>query len=232
MEKSPFFKKLWCFNALIISVAGILAIVLLIFGGYHVIKDIYWNNQIGNVVNVAEDSNIEEIWSFGYMQKLDGTDFIMIPLESDQSYAQSYYSKSSNSHRNLLFINVLTNERKWLFPNNNWLIADNNVLAEIEPAGKSKKVIGLLFNIVKADTNGDKRLTNKDKTTIALSSPSGTKYKEILPEIDLLIGHTIVESDIILILYKKDGVAYSSRYSLQDFRLLNEDKLPKITKGT
>lgn len=122
MEQSTFFKKVWRLNALIILVVGILAIVLLLVGGYHTATNIFGSHQLTSIVNVAEDTNIQEDWTFGYMESLEGTNFIVVPLESGQSYSQAYYSKSSTSYRNFLFINSSTNEQSWLFPSNKWLI--------------------------------------------------------------------------------------------------------------
>ena len=228
MEKTKFFKNVWRFNGLIISVAGVLAIVVLFFAGYHVIKDIFRKRQVRNIVNIAENDNVKEEWTLGYMRQLDGTEYVMVPLQSDQSYAQSYYSKSSYSVRNFLFINVKTNGKEWLFPNNKWLIANNYTLSEKEHREKDRKIRAILYNIVKSDTNEDGRLTEKDKLTIALSSPSGKNYREILAAIDLFIGHSLMGSDTMLILYQKNNIGYSANVSLKDFTLSNQSELPKI----
>lgn len=228
MEESTFFKKVWRLNALIILVAGILAILLLLIGGYHTARNIFGSHQATSIVNVAEDAHIDEDWTFGYMESLEGTDFTIVALESDQSYSQSYYSKSSASYRNFLFINSSTNKQNWLFPNNKWLITHKTLLSENTSCDSTHEVSGLLYIIVKKDTDGDKRLTNKDKVTVILSSPSGDSYTEILPSIDRMIGHNVVSSDAFLILYKKDGVAYSAKYSLHDFSLINESDVPLL----
>ena len=85
----------------------------------------------------------------------------MIPLNSDQSYAQSYYSKSSSSARNYLFINSKDNEKHWLFGTNKYLVSDVALLSEKDYDSDSSKVRVILYRIVKNDTNGDKRLTEQ-----------------------------------------------------------------------
>lgn len=108
-------------------------------------------------------------------------------------------------------------------------MADNKTLLTANTSGGNiQEVRGILYSIVKKDTDGDERLTYKDKVTVVLSSPSGESYTEILPVIDRMISHNVVSSDAILILYKKGGVAYSAKYSLHDVRLLSESALPVI----
>jgi len=228
MEESKLFRNIWRFNAIVILIAGILSIFVLIFTGYHVAKDIFGNRQIEAVVNITENGNINEKWSLGYMKRLEGTDYVLIPLESDQSYAQSYYSKSSNSYRNFLFINIKTNEQHWLFTQNKWLIVNSEYLCDKEYGKEDRKTIAILHNIIKSDTNKDDRLTEKDKLTIALSSPSGRQYHEVLPSIDKLIGYSLIGTTEVLILYQNINTAYAAIFSLNDFKLLSERELTKI----
>lgn len=232
MEESKFFRNIWRFNAIVISTAGIISIFLLIFAGYHIIKDLFGKRQVEDVVNITENENISEKWSLGYMKSLEGTDYVLVPLESDQSYAQSYYSKSSSSYRNFLFINLKTNEQHWLFTQNKWLIAKNDYLYDKKYGQKDRKVIAIMYNIVKSDTDKDKRLTVKDKLTLALSNPSGGQYREILPSIDKLIGHSLIGTDEILILYQNRNIAYAARFSLENFKLVNEKELTKIKNNS
>ncbi len=86
-------------------VAGVLAIGVLCFAGYGIFRETTRERQVRNIVNVADESDVDEKWRLGYMKGIDGSPYLMIPLHSDQSYAQSYYSKSSYSTRNYLFIN-------------------------------------------------------------------------------------------------------------------------------
>ena len=147
MEETKFFKNVWRFNGLIISVAGVLAIMVLFLAGYHTIKDVFRKRQVRNIANIAENISVKEVWTLGYMRQLDGTEYVMVPLQSDQSYAKSYYSKSSYSVRNFLFINVKTNGKEWLFPNNKWLIANNYTLSEKDHREKARKTKATLYNI-------------------------------------------------------------------------------------
>lgn len=229
MEENRFYKSVWRFNAIVLMVAGILAIGVLLFAGYHILQDITRERGTRNIVNVSEDQAIDEKWELGRLYKIEGTAYVMVPLTSDQNYAQSYYSKSSNSARNYLFIDTKNNLRKWLFQTNEYLVADINFLLEKTYNAKDHKVRAILYTVIEKDTNRDKRLTDKDEMTIAISLPSGQGYKKILTGIDFLVGHQVLDEESMLLVYQKGGSGYTANLSLIDLSISNETEIPKIT---
>jgi len=228
MEENRFFKIVWRFNGLILMVAGVLAIGLLIFVGYTLIKEKTSERNVNNIVNIQEKTDIKENWQLGYMSKIQGTSSIMIPLTSDQSYAQSYYSKSSSSIRNYLFINSKNNTQYWLFKSNKYLINATNLLPEHQYNEKKDIVRVIVYKIVKQDSNKDDRLTTDDLQTIALSMPDGTGYKEIIDDVDNFVGQSIIGKNTLLLVYQKKGIYFSARVDLSGFMLTNETVLPKV----
>ena len=165
-------------------IAGMLSIIVLAFAGYGIIRDVTRERNTHNTVNVQDENDIKEKWQLGYMSNIQGSPYVMIPLNSEQSYAQSYSSKSSSSTRNYLFINSLNNEKHWLFGNNDYLIAETDLLSEKEYDSDKREIRAIIYKIVKSDTHDDKSLTNDDLQTVGLSLPSGRGYKEILDKID------------------------------------------------
>lgn len=228
MEDSRFFISVWRFNAIILMVAGILSIGLLIFSGYHIIKDVTRKRNTRNIVNVSEDQQINEKWELGRVHEIVGTPYALIPLTSDQSYAQSYYSKSSNSARNYLFIDTENSNKQWLFDTNEFLVADIDFLSEKEYKDDDRVVRAILYTVIEEDTNGDKRLTGKDEMTIALSMPSGHEYKRVLTGIDTYIGHQVMDKKRMFLVYQKEGIGYTANLSFSDFSISNISELPKI----
>ena len=176
MEENRFFKFVWRFNGIVFMIAAVLAIGVLSFAGYRIYQDVTRERATRNIVNVAEESPIKEKWQLGHLQNVSGTPYVIIPLYSDQSYAQSYFSKSAESTRNVLFINIRTNQKKWLFDTNNYLIINEELLSEKEFDHRERNIRAILYSVVKRDTNGDKRLTNDDKIDVALTTPSGERY--------------------------------------------------------
>ena len=228
MEENKFFKTVWRLNSLLFALAGLLGILIMLFAGYQIVKDTFRDRNVRNIVNVAEDQDVKEKWSLGNMNAIAGTDIVTIPLNSDQSYSQSYYSKSGYSVRNYLFIDTKTNEKYWLLQTNKYLLPELNIISEKSYSDPDYKAEAILFEVIKHDTNKDERLTTKDKITIALSLPSGKKYEEVLNDIDFFVGHTMVDSETIMLIYQIDNVGYSAYVSLIDFSLSNKSKLPNI----
>jgi len=229
MEENRFFKYIWRFNAIVLLIAGLLAIGVLAFGGYKIYSETTRERNTRNIVNIQEGTEVEEKWQLGYLSKIQGTPYVMIPLNSDQSYAQSYYSKSSSSARNYLFINSQDNEKHWLFNTNKYLVADSEFLTEHDYGAEDRKIRAILYKVVKSDTDKDKRLTSKDIKSIGISMPNGKGYKEILQGVDVFVGHRLLDENTLLIVYQKKGVGYSANVSLSGFSLSNEEELPNVS---
>jgi CRISPR/Cas system CMR-associated protein Cmr1 (group 7 of RAMP superfamily) len=228
MDENKFFKFVWRFNGLVLLVAGILAIGVICFAGYGIFQETTRERQVRNIVNVADKTDLDEKWRLGYLKDVDGTPYLMIPLHSDQSYAQSYYSKSSYSTRNYLFINSDTNQKHWLLDTNDYLIMNDEMLSVEKNNAKNRKVRAILYHMVKKDTNGDGRLTHDDLSVVALSKPDGTEFREIFSDLDVFIGHRVIDKNSALLIYQKNGKGYSATLSLKNFELSTATELPKV----
>jgi len=229
MEENKFFRYIWRINGLILLVAGVMAIGVLAFAGYKIYAKTTRDRSTRNIVNIQEDSELKEEWRLGYMADIQGTSYVMVPLNSDQSYAQSYYSKSSSSARNYLFINSKNNEQHWLLKNNKYLIADMAMLSEYGYRNEERNIRAILYQVIKKDTDKDGRLTNKDLKTISISRSNGSEYKELIQGVDVFVGQRTVDENTLLIVYQKQGVGYSANVSLSELAISNEQELPKVS---
>jgi hypothetical protein len=231
MNRNRFFRLVWRFNSVAIMLATIVVIPVLGFIAYMTLHEITGRRSVRNVVNVDGPQQATDKCEFGQMSAIRGTSYVTIPLYCDQTYTQSYYSKEAKSTRNILFIDAPGSDRHWLFDANEYLIAEHRLITEGSIHKEGSIVKAILYSVVKKDTNGDKRLTTKDQKDIALSAPNGRNYKEILNGIDSLLGHELVNRDTILLLYQKQGIAYSANVGLSDFSIMSQSELPKIKKG-
>ncbi len=231
MEDNKFFRFVWRFNAIVIMASGLLAIAVLAFAAIEIVTSTTRERQGINIVNVNEDSSSSQDWELGNLRQVDGTSYLMVPLYSDQSYTQSYYSKSTRSTRNYLFLDSETGKSKWLFANNDYLIASDRFISETNDIAnnrvESKPVIAVLYHLIKQDINGDGRLTNDDSMTIAFTHPNGNDYHEVLSGVDRFLGYKVLNANSLLILYQRDGIAYSANVSLDNFALSNEKEIAK-----
>ncbi len=231
MEDNKFFRFVWRFNAIVIMGSGLLAIAVSAFAAIEIVRSTTRERQGINIVNVDDDSSSSQEWELGNLREVDGTTYLMVPLYSDQSYTQSYYSKSTRSTRNYLFLDSETGNSKWLFANNDYLIASDSFISETNDKEnnrlESKSVIAVLYQLIKQDTNGDGRLTNNDLLTIAFTHFNGNDYQEVLSGVDRFLGYKVLKANSLLILYQRDGIAYSAKVSLENFTLSNEKEIAK-----
>lgn len=232
MDENRFFRIVWRINSVFLLIAAILGIGVLLFAAYAIYKDIFAERRVHNVVNVDARSPAEERWQYGSMLNVPGTPHVMLRLESDQSYSQSYYSKSTSSARNYLFINGQSSAAHWLFDRQDYLITGFNFLSRNDYRKQETPPRAILYEVVKRDSDNDGRLSSNDLESIGLSMPDGTNYKEIVQEIDSLIGHVLVDDDLVLLVYERDGEGYRARVQLSDFTVLQEEMLPKVSSHT
>lgn len=224
MDDNQFFKNIWRFNSLIILGTGLLAITVLLYSLFAIARDLFRTRAATNVVNIEETPNAPTQLQMGNVTRINGSPFVYVPLKSGQNYDQSYYEKSTLSTRNILFINSETDSQYWLFNVNDYLIPQIKPLALSNDAD----ALAILYSIVKADTNNDQRLTHNDRKTIAISRADGTGYREVLADVDVMVGETLTSQDTVLLVYQKDQVAYSANIDLSTLSLLRESELPKV----
>jgi len=227
MEENKFFKLIWRFNGLVISVAGVLAVAVLVFVTYKLFQDITGDRTTRNIVNIEESSEVKENWRFGQLSKFNHNRTLMIPLYSDQSFDRGYFSKSSNSTRNFLFIDTETSEKTWLFNHTNYLIESSDKLRDGD-FNSDKPVIAILYQLVQLDSDQDNRLSASDLSTVAISNPDGSGYKELINEVERVVDHTLLNQTELFLIYQKAGKSYSTILNLESFEMSKTEKLPKV----
>lgn len=227
MEENKFFKLIWRFNGLVISVAGVLAIGVLLFAAYKLFQDVTRERTTRSIVNIEENSEIKENWRLGQFSEINDNKILMIPLHSDQSFDRAYFSKSSNSTRNYLFINTETSQEKWLFDHTNYLIERSDKLRRGDYNSK-EPIIAILYQLVKLDSDHDNRLSSADLTTIAITKPDGSGYKELIKEVELVVDHTLLNEKELFLIYQKSGVSYSAILNLENMELTKTRVLSKV----
>lgn len=227
MDENKFFRLVWRFNGLVISVAGVLAVGVLIFVALKLFQDVTRERTTRNIVNIEENAEIKENWRFGQITQINDGKILMIPLYSDQSFDRVYFSKSSNSTRNHLFINTETSQQTWLFDHTNYLIERSDKLIKGD-YGSKQSIIAILYQLVQLDSDHDNRLSVGDLTTIAITNPDGSGYKELIKEVESIVDHTLLNKTELFLVYQKAGVSYSTILNLKSFELTKTDKLPKV----
>ncbi len=216
MKNRRIFTKIWRINAVIILLGGLLASSVMAVSLVAILRSLFQTQRVNNVVNVTESSNIESTAQLGTFERITGSSILRAPLYRQQSYDQasanraySSYSKETNAIENYLFFDELQKTTYWLKPRATALILSDKLLSE-SPESQNNSVpdqrppVAFLYLLVEADTNNDKRLTESDRISLAMSDASGLRFKVLVPQVDQLHGTSRVQNQRVSILYSTD----------------------------
>lgn len=222
-------KTIWRLNGIIILIASLGAIFFCLIVGYNLAQDIFRNREVHDIVNINEKTKNEEFLRLGYFTSLSGTSFFLVPLSSEESISESYYSKSSSSNsRNYLLFDSSSKESLWLFKNNESLILRFETIKEktlTEPEINKSKTIGLTFEVVNKDTNNDKRLSTQDLVDLVYFDLKTKKMIPLVVGIDRNIGSEQSQDDELLIFYSKNGKSYFKTFRISTMTASEEKEI-------
>ncbi len=222
MKFSRFFKNIWRFNAILIALISILILFLLVLGIY---RDRVNRVVDRGVVVVNENTNIKETFYLGKLNRIKGSEFVIVPLYARQRTDLGLYpDEKAISTRNILFADVNKGISKWLLPNNNNLISHYDPISNLDD--KDQRVVAFLYQIISADTNQDARLTEDDALSVALSLPDSSNYRKILDNIKSVVGYELLTPDRFAILYTKSDRAFICYVKLPEFQIVKEVSIP------
>jgi hypothetical protein len=233
VARSRFFRFVWKVDALIIFAAGALAALAVSVATYKMVQHSFFSSKrSGPTVDVVGQPDAKEMLRLTKLVAIEGGPYLMVPLQSEPKSRQSGYGKEPASLRNYLFLNGDDLSMHWLLSRNDHLINKRHFLCKTEPrmkrsgvtqeAGSEEtcRVVGILYEIVKKDTDGDKRLTSKDEFTLVVSDSSGRNVQEIEEHVQALVGWKLLDTDLALLLYAKQGVYLAAKLSLRENKIL------------
>ncbi|MDC5851696.1 hypothetical protein OPW32_21125 [Vibrio europaeus] len=229
MEQNKLFRLIWRFNGIIILVAGVLAIGILLLVTKELYQDATRERSVGNMVNVADNPESKQTLTLGSIVSIKEPNTLMVPLYSDQSFDHSYYSKSTYATRNYLFIESQPGTQRWLFEHNDYLIERAEILRLNENEANQPSV-GILYQVIKSDTDENDRISSSDLSTIAITKPDGTHYHEVINDVERLVDHHLISDDELLVIYQKAGLSYSAVIKLNSGKVLDNSHIPTLSK--
>jgi hypothetical protein len=111
-----------------------------------------------------------------------GTNILRLPLHGDStSRASSFdHGRYGTQTRNVLFLDHSDLSSWWLFEGfQRSIIKEHDLRLELE--GKDKRVVGTIFEVAVADTNGDQRVTPEDRISAFFTGSDGKKPASLRP---------------------------------------------------
>lgn len=219
-------KLIWRANGTLLLFACMGAIVVCTVVGYKLLRDVFGNRQVHDLVNVDQNTKKEEYLRLGYFQILKGTNLILIPLTSEQKYDVSYYSKSAYSPaRNYLVFNSSTKESYWIWKSNAFLVLEDTKIFNQIKEENSQQTKALVFEFVAADSNTDGVLDNTDLKSIQYFDLASQKPVPIVDQVDRSIGVQQTADDEVLFFYSRSGKSYFRSLSVSSLGLSAEREI-------
>lgn len=166
----------------------------------------------------------------GYFTPVTGTTHLMAPIISGSSSERSS-SSSSNANGgdayNYVFLNSADESTLTLLPTNDHLFVATVSLPEKREGDKEVlKVQWFLYGLVKSDTDADKELTTKDRRSLCVSDAGGAGFKEVVEDVDQVYGHSLVDSETLILIYRKAAKKYLARINLPKREVVSTRELP------
>lgn len=213
-------------NRWLFPIVGLVVLIVFGFGGYQLGRFFLREPTENTVVDKKPQEDKKVKTSLGNFKELEGTPYLMAPVSSQSDYLQDSSVKKLSTIRNYLFVNANDKSTEQLVPGNDFLFLDAQ---EVVLKRRDDQIVrGMWYEVVKSDSNNDKRLDNNDKKTIAVSDVSGSDYTEVIDEVDRLLGSHQTNSRTLLIFYELDGREYIGEINIPKRVLVEKVVLPSI----
>jgi hypothetical protein len=217
-------------NKVTVFVGGLLLIGLMGYVADRIYKFSTRDRSATNIlVTDTTNSNVKTTKvGLGSFEIVEGTPYLLAPIITEQESDRGYYSKETVSPTNYLILNVKDKSAIRLAPKNNALFIQARKIGQNNKDGKLVKTLGIWYAVVKADTDGNKRLTPEDRQTIAMSDVSGANYTEVIPKVDRLLNTFQINQTNLLMIYESEGKNFATELDLSQQKAIDTKELPAI----
>lgn len=203
------FRNIWRVNAVIIFVAGIILALVGLAGLYEIVSWATRDLAIHDVV-VEDDRKAETRLWIGSFETLTGVPAAIAPYRREQSYALRSYSKTAASIVDYLIVDTrdgsswrLRGEDKGIAVHR-WLLPSGNA-GGLSHRGDTVPVSLIAVSAAPSDTDGDGRITARDRKHLIAATPDGSLKKRIAEDIDEVLLFAQQDGALRLIYRKADG---------------------------
>lgn len=224
-EENSFFTTLGRINSILFFLFILLGLGLLSFVTYKFYTDATSKRVISNIVNTQKEPTLKKKFQLSSESSLVNERYLATPLSLIQSFEHSYYSKNSTSVQNYLFTDITNSKSRWLFDTNEYLLLTTTFIQKDRFKTNPTGAKAIFTQVVKKDTNGDKRLSQKDKKSLFISKIDGTLGSILVEDLDILNTWQILDDDTLFIIYQSKGIAHSAKVNLNTFELFEKKRI-------
>jgi len=247
-EENRFFRFLWRLDAILLALAGLLAIGLILALA---IQDWIWRHPSepvpeGHFAPVPKSA--EQNYTYRLSVQADLPSFAQ-----EQFYALQRWKGAPSSYGlamaitvgsspiyhytdavNLLAVNTTTGASHWLFEGYRRAVVDQQSIYSggppptvPPPGGSRENPIALVIRTVDRDSNNDGQLDFRDRQALYFYR-AGDKSASKFFESEYILSMQEVEGGNFFIVYEKGQSAIAATFRVPDFKLLSQNKLPDV----
>ncbi len=234
MNTDKFFKRIWNINSVIILLGSLCILASL---ASSLARDLFRDKIMPEqTLDLAADTQNDEKWSLGYPEKIQGSKYYLIPLESEKKQVEAdsevmrfaSYEPNSNRAKNILFIDNISNESTWLFESVKQLII-NKVILTFKNSDKNISTKAIYYEVINNDTNNDGVYDLKDKRSFSLSKVDGTGYREIISGYNSIVEASINDNENLFVIYIINEKVHSMVINLNNFEVIHKNQLQRVS---
>lgn len=210
MRASRFFRIVWRVNALFLLAAGLAVVVLLLVAlGAGVAALVRDHRAEPEPVAVVPERG--ESLFLGRVEEVDGTPYVVLPLLAGERDGPGFSSGSSDrEQRNLLFHDVEKGASRWLLPAHTTRIREFVLVREDGKETQAgygadepgKPVRWIRYELGPAASGDD---DGSDRTTLAVSGPSGSDLTRVLEGVDEILGFGPLRGTRQVVFFRRGG---------------------------
>jgi len=228
MTSRRVFALVWRVNAVLILLTAVLACAVLSFGAWQIYREATRTRHVSAVVNVAEDRIDRSRLQLGSFETIEGSSVLRAPLLIEQQYAFGSGSKETTSIQNYLFYDPASRSSHWLLPGNKGLFLSMRQVPERRDLKPDRQVVAVVYELVEADTTGDKRLTASDAKVVAVSTASGSRFTRVLTGVEEINGVTLIADARVLVLYTSASTLRAAEIDAGTYKVIHDGPLQTV----
>lgn len=246
MEQNRFFRWVWRFNALILALGGIFLVVM---AAWSLFAPRWGEEPSGHFTPVPKSAEQDHTYRLSRLSLAIGREalFQLGRWEgAPQTYGLATMKVSSENARyngpdtvNLLAVDERSGAGHWLFHGyGREIVSEEAITMKLTPEiaavfspnaapANGEVTIALAIRTIDADTDKDGALTAKDRQSFYVYR-AGTGFATKLTAVDYVISSEQADDTHYLLVYERGDTAIAATYSLPDFKLISEKKLPGV----
>lgn len=228
----------------VLIVGGVVVVGLLLLGGLMFFALLRGSGPSRNSVSIEKEVETPPELMLRSFRQLRGTKYFSAEIVTERGSSYSSYSSSrwfefgdgsGGLIRNLVFLDSETLLSQTLFENNHSFII-NMVSFPPQPSkslppGEEPEIVPIrwfVYEVAHHDTNQDGELNRGDTRVIGVSDVDGTRYKELLTDINNIHTLTMLESGELLVVYRQGQDRFAATIDLQTQEIIKTQQIPDL----